>query len=54
MSTVDLAFALVGTRPIPSDHSYLLYASLSRLVPAIHSENGIAVHPIRGRQMGID
>ena len=31
MSTVDLAFALVGTRPIPSDHSYLLYASLSRL-----------------------
>jgi CRISPR-associated protein Cas6 len=52
MSTVDLAFALVGTKPIPADHGYLLYASLSRLVPAVHSENGIAVHPIRGRQIG--
>jgi hypothetical protein len=52
MTTVDLAFSLIGTKPIPADHRYHLYAALSRVLPALHQGNGIGVHPIRGRQIG--
>lgn len=48
MPIVDLAFELMG-KWIPVDHGYALYAAMSRLVPAIHSAEGIGVHPIRGR-----
>lgn len=50
--TIDLAFALVGTAPLPADHGYHLYAAISHALPAVHEPNGIAVHPIRGRQIG--
>jgi CRISPR-associated protein Cas6 len=46
---IDLSFAVQGDR-IPADHGYPVYASLSRLLPDLHRENGLAVHPIRGRQ----
>ena len=49
---VDLAFSLIGNSPIPSDHGYHLYAALSRVLPLLHQTNGIAVHPIRGQQIG--
>jgi CRISPR-associated protein Cas6 len=49
---VDLAFRLQVTEPIPADHGYVLYAAVSRLVPKVHSENAVAIHPIRGRQVG--
>lgn len=56
MPTIDLAFSLLGTKPIPADHGYHLYAALSRLLPAtildLRLGNGIGVHPIRGRQIG--
>jgi CRISPR-associated protein Cas6 len=48
---IDLSFTILG-QTIPADHGYLLYASLSRLLPDVHRENGIAVHPVRGRQTG--
>ena len=51
-SSIDLAFALVGVSPIPSDHGYVLYAAISRALPALHQPNGIAIHPIRGRIVG--
>jgi CRISPR-associated protein Cas6 len=52
MPTVELAFALQATEPIPADHGYHLYGALSRVLPQLHETNGIAVHPIRGRQIG--
>lgn len=52
MNVIDLAFALSANNPLPADHSYQLYSAISRLLPAAHAENGIAIHPIRGRQSG--
>ena len=52
MPTVDLAFAVLATEPIPADHGYHLYGALSRILPQLHETNGIAVHPIRGQQIG--
>lgn len=49
---VDLAFPLTGTRPVPADHGYALYSALSRQQPELHAKNGIAIHPVRGRQVG--
>jgi len=49
---VDLAFRLQAFAPIPADHGYALYAAVSRLVPEVHQENGVAIHPICGRQAG--
>lgn len=49
---VDLSFVLTGTVDIPADHGYHLYASVSRLLPAVHEPNGIGIHPIRGRLIG--
>lgn len=52
MPTVDLAFAVLATEPIPADHGYHLYGALSRVLPQLHQSNGIAVHPILGQQIG--
>jgi len=49
---LDLEFPVVSTTSISADHGYHLYAGLSRALAAVHSENGIAVHPIHGRQLG--
>jgi CRISPR-associated protein Cas6 len=49
---IDLAFALVGSAPLPADHGYHLYSAISRALPAVHEPNGIAIHPIRGRIIG--
>ena len=48
----DLAFGIRATKPIPVDHGYALYGAISGLVKEVHRENGIAVHPIRGQQVG--
>ena len=52
MNVVDLAFAALSTKPLLSDHGYPLYGALSRALPAVHQENGIGIHPIRGQQIG--
>ncbi len=54
--------ALISTRPIPCDHGYHLYAAVSRVLPSLHQPgspspslhptSGIAIHPIRGQQIG--
>lgn len=49
---LDLEFPVSSTSGINADHGYHLYAGLSRALPAVHSEPGIGVHPIRGRQIG--
>lgn len=49
---IDLSFPAWSTHPIPADHGYHLYAAISRLLPALHESNGIAIHPLPGRQCG--
>jgi CRISPR-associated protein Cas6 len=49
MPCLDLSFVLVG-KTIPLDHGYSLLSALSRIVPALHGDRRIGVHPIRGRQ----
>ncbi|MFO0788397.1 MAG: type I-MYXAN CRISPR-associated protein Cas6/Cmx6 [Pirellulales bacterium] len=49
---VDLSFSLIGSQAVAADHGYALYGAISRLLPEVHRENGIAVHPVRGRQVG--
>ncbi len=51
-SRLDLHFPLRAEAPLPADHGYLLYSALSRVLPELHRGNGIAVHPIAGRQVG--
>src|SRR5947208_792949 len=42
MSMIDLLFPVLGTS-LPTDHLYLLYAALSRRIPAFHDLS----HPLR-------
>lgn len=51
MAVIDLSFVLVGTT-IPLDHGYSLFAALCRIVPGLHGDQRVGVHPIRGRQTG--
>lgn len=51
MPHIDLAFRLTGTT-IPVDHGYALYAAISRLLPDLHADKEIGIHPIRGRYVG--
>ncbi|WP_166822012.1 type I-MYXAN CRISPR-associated protein Cas6/Cmx6 [Thalassoroseus pseudoceratinae] len=52
MSCLDIRFTLTTQKSIPSDHGYFLYSAISRVLPEIHASDGIAVHPITGRQTG--
>ncbi len=49
---IDLAFNCLGNDPLAADHAYALYGAVSRVLPQVHGENGYALHPIRGRQVG--
>jgi CRISPR-associated protein Cas6 len=49
MPMIDLSFVLVGTT-IPLDHGYALFSALCRVVPQLHGDTKVGVHPIRGRQ----
>jgi CRISPR-associated protein Cas6 len=49
---IDLTFHLQAVGPIPADHGYALYSAVSHLIPEVHQDNGIAIHPISGRQIG--
>jgi CRISPR-associated protein Cas6 len=49
---VDLAFTVSAQRSISVDHGYAVYGAVSRLLPDVHRENGVAIHPLRGRQFG--
>jgi CRISPR-associated protein Cas6 len=51
MPQVDVAFRLTGVA-IPVDHGYALYAAISRLLPELHEDREIGIHPVRGRYAG--
>ncbi len=48
---VDFAFRLQG-HTIPADHGYLLSSAISRVLPDVHADETIGIHPIRGRLLG--
>jgi CRISPR-associated protein Cas6 len=49
MPVIDLSFMMVGST-IPLDHGYALFSALCRIVPNLHGDVTVGVHPIRGRQ----
>jgi hypothetical protein len=51
MHKVDVRFRLIGDE-IPADHGYHLFAAISRLVPSLHGDDEVGVHPISGRLAG--
>jgi CRISPR-associated protein Cas6 len=50
-SLVDVRFRLQGNL-IPADHGYPLFSAVSQLIPELHSDEEIGVHPIAGRPSG--
>lgn len=51
MPTIDLAFDVRGTT-IPLDYGYALFSSLCRIVPGLHGDRRVGVHPVRGVRRG--
>lgn len=51
MPVIDLSFVLVGNT-IPLDHGFSLFSAICRIVPALHGDRRLGVHPIHGRQAG--
>ncbi|MDG6964935.1 MAG: type I-MYXAN CRISPR-associated protein Cas6/Cmx6 [Nitrososphaerota archaeon] len=51
MVTVDLAFRLSGSE-IPVDHGYPLYSAISHVIPSLHGDEGVGIHPISGLLAG--
>lgn len=51
MPIIDLAFDLRGPA-IPLDYGYALYSALCRIVPPLHGDTRVGVHPIRGLHAG--
>ena len=51
MAIVELQFPCLAAA-IPSDHGYLLYSAISRLVPEVHSADWIAIATIPGMATG--
>jgi CRISPR-associated protein Cas6 len=47
---IDLSFQVGGDR-IPLDYGYALFSALSRVVPSLHGDPRIGVHPIRGMRL---
>ncbi len=47
---IDLAFVIKGNS-IPIDYGYALFGAISRVVPAIHGDRRIGIHPIRGMHL---
>lgn len=43
----EVVFGLYGG-PIPVDHGYPLYSAISRVLPEIHGDDQVGVHPIFG------
>ena len=51
MPTIDLAFELRGTS-IPLDYGYAMFSALCGVVPGLHGDRRVGVHPIRGQHLG--
>ncbi|GIW04722.1 MAG: hypothetical protein KatS3mg059_1342 [Thermomicrobiales bacterium] len=49
--TVDFIFPVYGDA-IPVDHGYVLFSAIAHVVPELHGDPSIGVHPIHGRLVG--
>jgi CRISPR-associated endonuclease/helicase Cas3 len=50
-NVVELVYPIQGSE-LPADHGYLLYSAVSRLFPALHEEEGIAIQTVKGVRDG--
>src|ERR1700682_4012802 len=48
MSVVDLSFGLTGG-PVRVDHGYPLFSAISRVLPQLHADGHVGVHPLHGK-----
>jgi len=48
---IDTSFRITGIK-IPTDHGYILYSTLTRLLPDLHEAEWLAIHPIGGFPAG--
>lgn len=48
---VDLCFRVMGSM-LPVDHGFALYSALSKISPALHEDEDIALKLVRGRYAG--
>lgn len=51
MVKVDVSFRVTGSE-IPADHGYHLLSAIARVVPKLHGDDEVGVHPIGGRLIG--
>jgi len=51
MAVVDVSFNVVGD-VIPADHGYALLSAVSEIVPEVHGDNAVGIHPIPGTLTG--
>lgn len=53
---VDLSFPVLaadgGDIILPVDHGYMLFSSLCRILPELHGNRQVGIHPLRGRLLG--
>lgn len=47
---IELHFPVRG-ETLPSDHSYPLYAAISKLIPSIHNAPWLGIHTVKGRKL---
>lgn len=48
---VDLRWPLLDATQIPLDHQYLLFSALSNLIPGLHANTTLGIHPMRGKRL---
>src|SRR5436305_14227961 len=48
---VDLELPVRG-QAIPANHGYALFGALCRVLPWLHADEGVGVHPIPGKLAG--
>ncbi len=47
-NTIDIRWPIHTARRIPLQHQYPLLSAIARVVPSIHQQNSLGIHPIRG------
>ncbi len=48
MAVIDLAFLISG-KAIPVDHGYGLFSAVCRVIPGLHGDPHVGIHPISGK-----
>ena len=48
---VDVSFRLIGNL-IPVDHGYQLFSAVSKIIPELHGDEEIGLHPVSGQITG--